>query len=264
MTARSRLDVTEVTVRSARLPGEFDGFRVALLADLHFGPYVRADFVRRVVERARDSRPDLALLNGDMVERPGPAMGELAGMLAPLAEHVPTFATLGAHDFSAGGPGPYCRAMRAVGIDVLVNQNRLLGRDGRALSGSALAAADGPAIALVGLDDCHHGRPDCHAAFAGVPDGAFTLLAGHCPDLADQVGPAGTVDLALCGHTHGGQIAFFGWAPLTFTRNGRYRRGLVDGPGFPMYISRGLGMTGLPLRVGASPELPVVRLRTKG
>ncbi|HET6430349.1 MAG TPA: metallophosphoesterase [Phycisphaerae bacterium] len=250
MTARSRLEVTEIAVRSPRLPRAFDGFRVGLLTDLHYGPFVRAGFVRRVVDRLLGLGADLAVLGGDMVDRPSPAAAELAAMLAPLAARVPTFAVLGSHDYAGGGAGRYCCHMRSAGIEVLVNASRLLTRDGGT-----------ERIALLGLDDYHQGRPNARAAFAGVPEGLFTLLAGHCPDLLDGLGGAGRVDLALCGHTHGGQIAFFGWAPLTFTRNGRYRRGLVDGPGFPAYISRGLGMTGLPIRWGASPELPVITLR---
>jgi len=252
MTARSRLDVTEITVRSARLPRAFDGFRVGVLTDLHYGPFVRAGFVRRVVERARGLRLDLAVLGGDMTNRPGPASAELASMLAPLAAEVPTYAVLGSHDYAGGGAGRYCDHMRSVGVEVLVNANRLLTRGGA------------ERIGLLGLDDYHQGTPRPRAAFAGLPEGLFTLLAVHCPDLLDGVADAGRVDLALCGHTHGGQIAFFGWAPVTFTRNRRYRRGLIEGPGFPAYVSRGLGMTGLPIRLGASPELPVITLRTEG
>jgi len=242
-----------------------------VLTDLHYGPFVRAGFVRRVVERARGLRLDLAVLGGDMINRPGPPAAELAGMLAPLAAEVPTFAVLGSHDYVGGGAGRYCDHMRSVGVEVLVNANRLLTRGGA------------ERIGLLGLDDYHQGTPRPRAAFAGLPEGLFTLLAVHCPDLLDgvadagrvdlalcghthggQVADAGRVDLALCGHTHGGQIAFFGWAPVTFTRNRRYRRGLIEGPGFPAYVSRGLGMTGLPIRLGASPELPVITLRTEG
>ena len=256
MKARSRLEVTEISVPLPRLPEALDGFRVAMLADLHYGPFVRAEFVRRVVERTLEHRPDLVLLNGDTIEGAAASATELAEMLAPLAARAPTFAVLGSHDYAGGGPESYCQAMRQVGIDVLINTGRLVGPDGTTSSGADV-------IAVVGLDDDDRGRPDYQAAFAAVPDGALTLLAGHCPDLADGAVPDGRVDLALCGHTHGGQVAFFGWAPLTFTRNGRYQRGLVEGPGFPMYISRGLGMTGLPIRLGASPELPVVTLRMK-
>ena len=66
----------------------------------------------------------------------------------------------------------------------------------------------------------------------------------------------------LCGHTHGGQVRLFGWAPITLTDNRRYVSGLIEGPGFPIYISRGLGMTGIPLRIGADPELPIITLRS--
>ena len=66
----------------------------------------------------------------------------------------------------------------------------------------------------------------------------------------------------LAGHTHGGQIAPFGWALVTRIRNRRYARGLVQTDHFPLYVTRGLGVTGIPLRIGSDPELPVITLRT--
>jgi len=244
----SYVEVSRMAVASDRLPAELDGFRIAVLADLHYGPMVGAGFVRRIVAQTARLAPDAVVLCGDTVERSSSGTGPLAGMIAELAGSVPTYAVLGNHDYY-GCVGRYCRRIRAAGVELLVNAHRLIG------------PAGGAKIALAGLDDLDDGAPDVAAALDGIPPGTFTVLAAHNPDLADSPGLNGAVDLMVAGHTHGGQIRLFGWAPITFTRNPAYKRGMTRAAGFPLYISRGLGVTGMPIRVDADPELPIITLR---
>jgi predicted MPP superfamily phosphohydrolase len=254
MDGRTPVEVTHVGLSLARLPEAFDGFRIAVISDLHFGRYVRATFVRRVIHLARQDKPHLVLLCGDMLSRSNPFAPILGELLAGLVGEVRTLAVLGnhEHDLRAAGSRP---PLEGVGVDFLVNEHRLLG------PGAGPPAPGKPVIAIAGVDDLRGGNPDFHAALSGIAPGTCTILAGHRPDLADLVDRRFTVDLMLCGHTHGGQVRIFGWPPVTETHNRRYVSGLVTGPGFPIYISRGLGVVGIPLRVACDPELPIITLR---
>jgi len=227
LNGRTPVQVSRVSLAFRRLPEAFDGFRVALAADLHYGPLVRSSYVRRVIELIARQRPDLVVLAGDMLKKPIPFASSLGRMLGELARQAPTYAVLGNHEHYSDA-APYRRALRSAGVDLLVNEHRLIGR------GSAVPPGRGPreTIALAGVDDFQAGRPDFHAALDGVAPGTFTLLAGHNPDLADLAGEELSVDLMLCGHT-------------------------------PLYISRGLGVSGIPLRIDCDPELPIITLRRR-
>src|SRR5690606_18580500 len=117
---------------------------------------------------------------------------------------------------------------------------------------------------VTGLDDLVGGRPDAAAAFAGVGAAPNHLLLAHCPmhrDLYRAALARGSADASLptpqvmlAGHTHGGQIAPFGWAPLRPRGSGRYVRGWYRDDPTAMYVSRGLGTSVVPARVGAVPE----------
>jgi predicted MPP superfamily phosphohydrolase len=251
----SSVELTRPTITLRRLPAAFDGFRIALLCDLHYGWFVQPSYVTRIIQHLRQAQPNIAVLGGDMVEHTRVRAAALAERVAPLAQAIPTYGVLGNHEYH-GRVKEFLRRFRAAGVEVLVNEHCLIGPDGRPASGF------GPAIALLGLDDYGRGSPDFQAAADGLQPGTFTILLGHSPDLADDLGPRAGVDLMLAGHTHGGQIRLLGWAPITFTRNRSYLSGLTAGPAFPLYVSRGLGMTGLPLRIGADAELPVLTLRS--
>ena len=134
------------------------------------------------------------------------------------------------------------------GVEVLTNRGRRLERNGESLW-------------LAGVDDLTHGEPDLAAALAGARDHEPIVLLSHHPDMFVEASWVG-VDLTLSGHTHGGQITPFGWTPFRHTRLG-YWRGHFEDAGAQLYVGRGIGTTGVPLRIQAPPELPILRLRTR-
>ena len=254
MCEHSYFEMPQVTIASSALPPEFDGFRIGVLADLHLGPLVKCGFLHRALERLCQARPDMILLCGDMVERPDESVDSLARELQPICRQFNTVAVMGNHDYW-GGLEAFRRPIAAAGVDILINEHRVIRR----------RANPGPpaSIALLGLDDYMYGWPDFAAASAGLENGTFTILAAHHPDQADALPTDAHVDLMLCGHTHGGQVCLFGRHLATCVRNPNYVAGHTPGPGFPMYISRGLGCVTFPIRIGAEPELPIITLRRR-
>jgi uncharacterized protein len=219
--------------------------RVAFLCDLHVGPYIGAGTVRSWVALANAEAPDLVVLGGDLVDRFGPrdprlVAEELAHLTAPLGR----FAVWGNHDHRRFRDlAPLERALSDVGIVPLRNQGVDVRDD----------------LHLAGLDDLRSGRPDLASSLQGRSRARATLLVSHNPDVLPSV-PT-DVDLTLCGHTHGGQIRLPGiGAVVTSSRYGRrFVSGWVEAPARG-YVSRGLGVGIVPMRLDCPPELTVLDL----
>jgi len=244
-----RLDEVDVTV--AGLPPPLDGLRVALLTDIHVGMWAQPELAERAVTLANRARPHLAVLGGDLAhdDITDGELKALAAALARLQAPLGVFAVLGNHDYLAGAARVE-RALTDAGVPVLVNQGRVVARG----------------LYLAGLDDGWFGRPDLAAALRGAPRGGARLLAMHEPDYADQAAAqAPSLGLQLSGHSHGGQIRLPGVGPLILPRMGvRYPLGLqkVDGADLQVYTSRGVGLTGPPVRLFCPPEVTLLRLRS--
>lgn len=251
-----------VTRHTRALSGLRAPLTVAFLTDLHSGPYIGLGSVRAWVGATLALRPDLILLGGDQFDRRSEAAsGDLLAELARLRAPLGTYAVWGNHDYGHFGheerrprdprrPDWTARreqleaAFAAAGVPVLRNA-------GRAVRGD---------LWVSGVDDYWNGRPDAAAALAGAGTRA-TLLVSHNPDLLPELPPG--VGLALSGHTHGGQVRLpLVGAPLVPSRYGqRYAMGWVTGAhGTPGYVSRGLGLSGLPLRNLCEPEIALLRL----
>lgn len=238
---------------------------VVQLSDLHLKSL--SDFHRRIAQAVVAARPDLVLLTGDSVDRDD-ALPLLDRFLAMLDPATPKLAILGNWEHWSGVDR---RELSAVyerwNTRLLVNETTFHRHRGRTLT-------------VTGLDDLIGGRPDTSTALRGVaPSGAHLLLA-HCPAHRDRLAEtAGEVRIGdevlrpktalaaypftamLSGHTHGGQFAAWGWAPVLPPGSGRYTRGWFRArKGPPLFVSRGLGTSVIPARIGAVPELPVFTL----
>lgn len=219
--------------------------RIVYLADLHYGRFIHAGTVAGWVDAALRQSPDLVLLGGDLVDQASgddltPLLHELARLQAPLG----SYAVWGNHDHRrfprlAG----FAEALSQVGVEALVNRGVNLRDD----------------LYLAGIDDLLLGRPDLGAALDAWPPHRACVLASHNPDVLPEVPDA--VALTLCGHTHGGQVCIPGYGPIvTNSRYGRrFVHGVVRAPALG-YVSRGLGVTTLPVRLACPAELTVVEL----
>lgn len=224
--------------------------RVAQLSDLHYGPYLHAGSVRGWVRQTQAEAPDLVVLTGDTVDRwfrgsLTPLVQALGGLSAPLG----VWACLGNHDhYRFGAAATVLKdALAEAGITLLVNRGTLVRDD----------------LYLAGVDDYSSGAPNLAATLGGAPGGAATLLLCHQPDYFPEMTlPA---DLTLAGHTHGGQVVLpLVGAPANASDYGeRYLQGWAPPPNTRFgkaYVSRGLGVSFLPVRLNCPPELAVFDL----
>lgn len=240
---------SEVPIRLNGAAAGLRGLRLALVSDLHVGFFFDADDLAAMVERVAAARPDAVLLCGDLVNQFSEECELLARGLAELRAPLGIFAVPGNHDYYADRSlRVWRRAVESVGAYVLLNRGVRLRRDGAALW-------------LAGVDDLREGTPDLEAALAGREPGEPAILLSHHPDFFPHAARAG-VELTLSGHTHGGQVLLGGRTPLRHTRHGfwsgRFERGNAQ-----LYVGRGTGVSFLPLRRGAPPELPVIVLNAE-
>ncbi|HVL95017.1 MAG TPA: metallophosphoesterase [Solirubrobacteraceae bacterium] len=249
-----RLDVPEHELRLPSWPRRLDGLRVALVSDLHTGaPGAGLDRTGEVVARVRAARPDLIALLGDFVDptvvgaRPV-APADVAARLAGLSAPVGVVAVLGNHDWSHTGHG-MAQALRDAGVTLLENE------------ALRLEARGGP-LWIAGTADATTRDPRVGQALAGVPAGDPVIVLSHDPDVFRYVPKR--VALTLSGHTHGGQVDVPGLRERVIpSRFGtRYKAGHVVEHDRHLFVSRGIGTSQLPVRLGAPPEIPVLTLRS--
>ena len=257
----SRLDVEVVRPRIplARLPKAFDGFRIAQLSDIHISPFTTADYIHRCVSITNELKPDLIALTGDYIawdtEQQGEVVRTLAGLRAPFG----VFGCLGNHEEESGTEESITRLFTAQGIHIL--------RQAR-----APIVLGGETLNLIGIDEPHgrtetEWRRDVHRKLRQIkelmmPETVNILLShGDFPHMFDRVAELG-IDLMLAGHTHGGQLS------LDFVHRGLnlshliydYNSGWYEKNGAQLYVNRGIGTTGFPIRLGARPEISVFEL----
>ncbi|MCR4419077.1 MAG: metallophosphoesterase [Clostridia bacterium] len=246
----SALVVERVDLHLPGLPPGLEGLTIVHLSDLHygFGHFRRQEAVSRLLEMVGSLRPELIVFTGDLLDRTAdprlPATRPFAGLSAPLG----VYAVLGNHDHRFG-PDVISRSLETSGVRVLTNRSLRLERNGTGFW-------------LAGIDDPLTGHPDLSSALAGVPEGEFTILLVHAPDVAPRAAQAG-IDLQLSGHSHGGQIRLPGERPVyTPPLSRRYPCGLrrVPGTDTQVYTSRGLGTTALPFRLFCPPEIALLIL----
>lgn len=277
------VELTRTVIRVAGLPPGLEGLRILHVADTHFPG--NGESLPRFLEAVASSEYDIVLATGDYAEtsRGWPVVVEAFRRIEPK---LGVYAVIGAHErYGAPSgwreavsgarrllrhtprrlvdPAPLIEELEAVGVQVLVNA-------------SATVEISGEMVRLVGIDDAYIGLDDVAGALqrrgSGGPSGGslegsapFSILLSHSPDgvlhARDHEFP-----LALCGHTHGGQIRlpFYG-APVRHAKAvDRVRTaGLMRIGATPTYVSRGFGTATLPLRFGCRPELGVIELRSR-
>jgi uncharacterized protein len=243
----STFQVVRRTLTIPHLPPSFRGLQVAFLSDLHHGPYVDIDYIVSIVRTTNLLLPDLILHGGDYSLRDAKFIRPCFEVLADLRAPLGSFGVLGNHDYWHGLQATR-DGMKFAKITELTNAGVWLtkGND---------------RIRLGGVDDFTDGKPNLAPVLSGVNEGDACLVVSHNPDFVETITDR-RVGLVLSGHTHGGQVTVPGlslpWIP---SRHGmKYAHGLVEGPTTRVYVSRGLGVSGVPVRFGCPPEISLITL----
>lgn len=264
-----RLRITRYALTPPAWPTDFR-LRLALVADVHAClPWMSSERVARIAQTTNELAPDITLLLGDFVashrfqspEEPRSWANALAKLTAPLGVH----AILGNHDWwhdeeamrRQAGPTLVHRMLGEAGIRIYENDAVRLEKDGKPFWLAGL----GDQLAFVPVrgwrDPRGRGIDDLSGTLAKITDDAPVILMAHEPDIFPRV--PSRVSLTLSGHTHGGQIALFGWTPVVPSRYGsRYAYGHKVEEGRHLIVSGGLGCSIVPVRIGSPPEIVVV------
>jgi hypothetical protein len=238
--------VTRPVIRLARGGPGLDGLRIAFLSDVHAGNFLDEGDFLRVCERVAAEAPDVVCLGGDLVNLWPHEILYLRKGLSLLQPPLGIFAIYGNHEYeTTPDPWQWRSVLEEQGVEILVNRGRRLSRGGATLW-------------LAGVDDLLAGKPDLEAALDGCAAGEPIVLLSHHPDFFEEAADVG-VDLQLSGHTHGGQILIFGRTPLRHTHEG-YWAGRFERDGAQLYVGRGVGVSLIPVRIGAPAEIAIVEL----
>lgn len=240
--------IRRIDVAIAGLPPELDGYRLSFVSDIHFGNNFSLLRFERLVAAVNAERSDVLILGGDFTRG--------TSEIAPFAEAAARFqarhgvyAVIGNHDFY-NGRAKTIRTLRDAGIVVLEE--------------SAIETPSG--LVIAGINDVRDSFPVMGRFRDILDDKKPTILASHNPDFAEEA-DLSPFDLIVSGHTHGGQITIFGYAPVIPSSYGqKYRTGTVIKDGVPVVISNGAGYSGdiLKFRLFAPSDFLVITLRSTG
>jgi predicted MPP superfamily phosphohydrolase len=237
-----------VRVALPKLPPGLDGLRIVQISDLHIGRSIHADYVASIVERANALTPDIVAITGDLVDGGIAALRQHVAPIAALRARFGVFFVTGNHEYYSGVTAAWLEHLRSLGVRVLANER------------VAIEGPDG-GIDLAGVYDVssgHYGighEHDPDRALAGRDPGREVVLLAHQPRSVRDAARLG-VGLQLSGHTHGGQIFPLGY----FLFDQPFIAGLHRTGDTQIYVSRGAGYWGPPMRVGAPPEIALIEL----
>ncbi len=245
------MKVTRLSVVLPHLPAAMDGFRIVQISDLHLEPFTKPKHIQATINACNALQPDLVAMTGDFVTNHARSAGVLGELLVQLKAPAGVFACLGNHDFWSDHTMVE-KALKERGIGVLRNETRLIHTDGGVLH-------------LAGMDSRYVGRPKLHTTLADWKPGQPLIMMMHEPDVADELAAANVAALQLSGHTHGGQLRFMGRPPPNYRRarwGKKYLAGLFDVGSVQLYVNRGIGCVGVPLRIMCPPEITEITLRS--
>lgn len=255
---RTDFRVREIDLPIANLPQDLNGLRLLQLTDIHLGPYLSESQLAGIVDESNQLRPDIGLITGDLITMGNDPLDACLAQLARLRAQAGLFGCLGNHEAYAGVERYTTEQGARGGIEFLRQQSRLL------RFGSA-------SLNLAGVDYQSIARREAYLRDADrlIAPGALNILLSHNPDVFPVAARQG-YDVTIAGHTHGGQVAVeILHQSLNVARfitpyvYGYFRlsSGAANSPkSASLYVSRGIGTIALPVRIGAPPEISLLRL----
>ncbi|WP_084965960.1 metallophosphoesterase [Thermoactinospora rubra] len=242
--------VEPVAVRLPRLDPRLSGLRFAVVSDIHLGPITGVAHTERIVRMINETKPDVVAIVGDLVDGTVAELGAMARPLRHLESRYGAYFVTGNHEYyTANGPDEWIEELDQLGVRSLRNSRVEIAHNGAVLD-------------LAGVNDVNGAQagdgPDFAKALGGRDRTRSTVLLAHQPIQVREAARHG-VDLQLSGHTHGGQMAPFN---LLVPLQQPVVSGLATVDGVQVYVTRGAGFWGPPVRVGAPPEITLLELRS--
>jgi predicted MPP superfamily phosphohydrolase len=237
-------NLKRVPIRLTKLPASMDGFRIAVVSDIHLGPLLGRSHTERIVRMINSTEADLVAVVGDLVDGSVAELGPAAEPLQDLRARHGSFFVTGNHEYFSGAE-QWIKEITSFGLTVLRNQRVEV--DGLDLAGVNDATGGGsgdPPDYAKALDERDAARP--------------VVLLAHQPVQAHEAARHG-VELQLSGHTHGGQMVPFN---LVVGLQQPIVAGLGTVDGTQVYVTRGAGFWGPPVRFGAPPDISLVELHS--
>lgn len=255
---RHAVETIEHTIALPNLADSFHGMRLVQISDIHFHEFSEAYYIREVVRKVNALRPDVVLLTGDFVsDAPMPhawgrAQSYPCAEILQKLECPQRYAVMGNHDAEVG-VATVIDALLTHGIPVLENRYVPIERDGRRfwLAGAANVTS-------------HLARLELAVPAKPIRGNDPVILMAHEPDFLDHVAQYGGVDFMVSGHTHGGQVRLPFVGALALPPLGKkYVTGFFQKGQTRLYVNRGIGTVGLPVRFLCRPEITVFTLSAR-
>jgi uncharacterized protein len=250
-------EITRSTLWFDDLPAGLDGLRILHVSDVHAGIHMQRDKMTEVVARANALRPDLVIQTGDMIDIDPEYIADYVAAFRDLHAPLGVVTCLGNHDHYTGAAA-VSRGVRDAGQTLVKSSVQVVERGDAAL---ALLGIDDPAGWE--FDDPQQHDIDAVLRRAPSPLAAFRILLAHRPGAFDGAAPRG-IPLTLSGHIHGGQIYLpvLGWSAGRLIT--KYVQGHFVNGNSQLYVSRGIGVVGVPIRIFVPPEMALLELRRRG
>jgi hypothetical protein len=255
---RLNLEVTHPRIRLRRLPKAFDGFRIAHLSDLHVGPFMSTEEIRKYVAICNQQKPDLVALTGDFITWDSSTQGAVVEALAGLKAPFGIFGCLGNHEAWERIEDSITQLFATKGVKILRGARASITSQGETLN---LLGVDYETRTRMGPPGGGLVRRYLQSVAPLVMPETANILLSHNPNTFDRAADLG-IDLSLSGHTHGGQVTLEYIHPdLSISRlitpyvKGWFQKGEAQ-----LYVNRGIGTIFVPMRLGAPPEITIYEL----
>jgi predicted MPP superfamily phosphohydrolase len=255
---KDRLEITEKELFFKDFPKSMDGFTIMQISDIHAGPFMDGYRLSGFVEKMNQLSSDIVVITGDIINWGTTYIDEAIEVLSDIKTKKSVFAVLGNHDFYSDVDG-LCKKLAKAGIEVI--RNRVIKINGNSKSAS---------IYLAGIDDprgswyLNEDFPFVRDTLKDVPKEGFKVLLSHRPNVFDLASKQG-VHLTLAGHTHGGQIilpSVSGHGPSLASIAYEHDYGLYKKGDSHLYVNKGIGVVGPPVRVNCPREITRIVLKT--
>ncbi len=246
--ARRSPTIVEVSIPIHNLPDDLKGFRIVQITDTHVGPTTMNGYMKTIVERVNMLEPDIVVFTGDIADGTVSCNRNQVSHLADLSTRYGSYFVTGNHEYFYGEHA-WLEEVDRLGLRVLINEHQVL-------------TCGKGRIILAGVTDYSAGRYNSNrasnpkASLSGASQCNVKILLAHQPRSIYAAAESG-FDLQISGHTHGGQ-----YYPCHFTNFSPYLAGLYKFNNTWIYVSRGTGYWGPPIRLGATSEITLIKLTT--